>query len=614
MSAARILALRQIPGICRNEPMAAKNEFRTLPPTLESFGVAIDFLSRFAPFTTAQLGPLSRAVRRQILQGEHVVASDGERINGYAGWIPTTKGAAEDWLAGDGVLQPVDEGADAAALTTVAVADQRFVRPLIRAARRLNPDLRVFFKRHYADGAKPSRKSTVRNREPDHAPSSPDGPAVAQRQPGRPPIAEDPCGVLFALAERAPGETQRLPVGNESVVVVQDPTIAAHVLVANGANYVKNFASFTPLLGASRLTLDGEQWRRSQRLTQSFIAPHDVPRAEAIVVEQYSGLVDSLLDGAATGAIADSAIDSAAVATILRLAFSADLMEFGEGFVADLRTVIRHCARRAWDLPGVPLATDEVETGRAQSANARIRDSVRSLVERRRADSRVIHDALSALMEGAELYAEAPEGQRIDLEGEIVTLIVAGSDTTSAAVGWALSILAEHSEFQEELRSEVLAVVGTRRPTLADAEMVLSLRPFLDETLRMFPPVPILSRFAKETDVLGNHKVAPGDRVLVSVIGVHQNPSVWDSPREFHLERHEQGAGSRPDRRRAFLPFGAGPRVCGGARFTQMEMSLALMLVLQRCRVELPAILPLAFEWGASLRRRGGQIIRATAL
>lgn len=594
--------------------MAAKNEFRTLPPTLESFGVAIDFLSRFAPFTTAQLGPLSSAVRRQILEGEHVVATDGERLNGYAGWIPTTKGAAEDWLAGDGALQPVDEGADAAALTTVAVADQRFVRPLIRAARRLNPDLRVFFKRHYADGAKQSRKSTVLNRERDRSPQSSDGAAVAQAQPRRPPIADDPCGVLFALAERAPGETQRLPVGTESVLVVQDPAIAAHVLVANVANYEKNFASFTPLLGASRLTLDGEQWRRSQRLTQSFIAPHDIPRAEAIAVEQYSGLVKSLLDGAATGASADSAIDKAAVATILRLAFSADLAEFGEGFVADLRTVIRHCARRAWDLPGVPLATDEVETGKAQSANARLRESVQSLVKRRRAESRVIHDALSALIEGADRYSDEPEAAGIDLEGEIMTLIVAGSDTTSAAIGWALSILAEHSEFQEALRKEVLAVVGSRPPTLEDVEKIPSLRPFLDETLRMFPPVPILSRFAKDADVLGTHEVAPGDRVLVSVIGVHQNPSAWDSPREFHLERHEDGAGSRPDRRTVFLPFGAGPRICGGARFAQMEMSLAMMLVLQNCHVDLPAALPLAFEWGASMRRRGGQIIRATAL
>jgi cytochrome P450 len=98
------------------------------------------------------------------------------------------------------------------------------------------------------------------------------------------------------------------------------------------------------------------------------------------------------------------------------------------------------------------------------------------------------------------------------------------------------------------------------------------------------------------------------------VIGLHQNPAAWEAPREFRLERHEGGQQSRPDRRSVFLPFSAGPRICGGARFAQMEMGLALMLVLQRCRLDLPAPLALAFEWGASMRRRGGQVIRAVPL
>ncbi len=157
-------------------------------------------------------------------------------------------------------------------------------------------------------------------------------------------------------------------------------------------------------------------------------------------------------------------------------------------------------------------------------------------------------------------------------------------------------------------------MVGARPPTLADAEKVPSLRPFLDETLRMFPPVAILSRVARAEDDIGGHKVAPGDRVLLSVIGIHQNPAAWESPREFRLERHKAGAVSRPDRRSVFMPFSAGPRICGGARFAQMEMSLALMLILQRCRLDLPAPLPLAFDWGASMRRRGGQTIRVTSL
>ncbi len=586
--------------------MPAKTEFVTLPPTLESFGVAIDFLSRFAPFSTTPLGPFARAVRRQILRGEHVVAWNGDELLGYAGWLPTTKGAAEAWLDGGGALLAADANADAVALTTVAVDDPKLVLGLIRASRDLNQGLRVFFKRSYAEEDKPARKSAVHNAA--SAPQSAPRPAGA----ARPPIASDPCGFLFGIAGSAPGATQRIPVGDASVVVVQSPEVAARILVGNGANYAKNFSSFTPLFGASRLTLDGDAWRRSQRLSQPFIAPHDVPRAEAIVVDRYADFADRLLEAAGGGVAVDSIVDRAAIDTLVALAFSTEAAVLGDGFPADLRTVIRFCASRAFDLPGVPAAG--VDAGAAERAAGRIRAAVQGLVQRRRSDPAAPPDALGALIDAADRLAHAPVDEQVDLAGEIVTLIVAGSDTTSAAIGWAMSILAEHPGFQEQLRGEVAAATGGRKPGLDDIEKVPSLKPFIDETLRMFPPVPILSRLAVAADELDGHAVLPDDRVLVSVIGLHQNPAAWDAPREFRLDRHEGADRSRPDRRSVYLPFSAGPRICGGARFAHMEMALALMLVLQRCRLDLPAPLPLAFEWGASMRRRGGQVIRVTPL
>lgn len=594
--------------------MAGKNEFRTLPPTLESFGIAIDFLSRFAPFNTAEVGTFGGVVRRQVLRGEHVIAWDGENLNGYAGWLPTTRRAAEIWLADGGELPAADEDADAVALTVVAVEDARIVLGLIRAARALNPRLRVFFKRSYADKERKPRKSVVLNRDfvspPLSAPARA-GEAVAAT---RPPIADDPCGFLFELAARSPGKTERVAVGRETIIVVQDPAVAAHVLVANGANYAKNFASFAPLLGESRLTLDGERWRQSQRLTQPHIAPHDLPRAEAILVDRHARLAEAFLTEAGDGGEIDGLVDRAVVAALVAVAFSADADDLGTEFVGDLRRVIRYSARHAWDLPGVPVAPDEAVRADSDRAATRIRKTVAGLVAHRRVQRPRAPDALTALIEASDRLAAGPAEQRIDLEGEIVTLIVAGSDTTAAAMGWALAILAEHPDFQDQLRQEIVAAVGDHPPKLADVDKVPSLRLFLDETLRMFPPVAILSRMAIAEDEIGGHKVQAGDRVLVSVIGIHQNPAVWESPREFRLERHGAESGARAGRKSAFLPFSSGPRVCGGARFAQMEMSLALMLILRRCRLDLPVPLPLAFEWGASMRRAGGQRIRVRPL
>lgn len=599
-----------------------------MPATLESFGLAVDFLSRFEPFTSTGLGLFVRVVRRQILKHEHVVAFDGEKLVGYAGWLPTTNAAAEAWVTNGGNLQPADSGADAAALTTVAVDNPKVTLGLMRAARELNPGIRIFFKRSYVDPSREARKSAVLNRTGGAAgvkPPVPGGamtpptqnvPAAAglfSRHAARPPIADDPCAFLYALAERAPGVTERVAVGDVSVLIVQDPTVAAHVLVGNLANYTKNFSSFTPFFGRSRLTLDGDPWRRSQRISQKFIAPHDAVRAAAITSRIYAGLADGL---AATGSLADpidGAIDRAAVAALTEIAFSTPSDALGNDFAADLRPIVCYAAKRAWDLPGVPSIIDGETLAEAQAAAGRIRDVIGGMVDQRRA-GQPQNDALSALIAAADSTEAGPDEARIDLAGELLTLVVAGSDTTSAALGWALSILASSPPFQETLRAEIHAAFGAREPRLDDLDRVPSLRPFIDETLRMFPPVAILSRLAEGQDTVDGHPVVAGDRVLVSVIGLHQNPIGWEAPREFRLDRHDPDAAGRGERRSHFMAFSAGPRICGGARFAQIELAIALVQILRRCRLEISETLPLAFDWGASMRRRGGQKIRVTAL
>ncbi len=584
-----------------------------MPANFESFGTAVDFLARRAPFTTNHVGPFIRAIRRQILKGEHVAAFEGEVLIGYAGWLPTTRAAAQAWLEDGGDLRPAGEGADAVALTIVAVDDPRVTLGLMRAAREINPGLRVFFKRSYADASRAARKSAVLNLSgvtPGQPPAA--APAATRRPAVRPPIADDPCAFLYALAQRAPGATERIAVGDEHLLVVQDPGVAAHVLVGNLANYRKNFSSFTPFFGRSRLTLDGEAWRRSQRISQSFIAPHDAARAAEIVSRLYAGLAEDLVAAGPAVAPVDGAVDRAAVAALTEIVFSTPLAALGDGFPADLRPIIGYAAARAWDLPGVPPAADGGMLAEAQAASGRVRQAIAAMVEQRRG-SAPANDALSALIAAADRTASEAE-ERIDLAGELLTLVIAGSDTTSAAIGWALSILASLPAFQDALREEIRSVLGEGKPRLDDLERVPSLRPFIDETLRMFPPVAILSRFAEGPDTVGGHAVAAGDRVLVSVIGLHQNPASWEAPREFQLARHDPDAPGRAGRRSHFMAFSAGPRICGGARFARIEMEIALAQILRRCRLELAEPLPLAFDWGASMRRRGGQKMRVTAL
>lgn len=129
--------------------------------SFEAFGVIVDFLSRIQPFSKYDLGNFSKAVRAQLVHGHHLVALSGRTTVGYLGWLPTTEAVAEAWMRGDGRLVPVPEGqADAVVLTVVAATDNETIRPLIRQARRMNADRRVYFKR---DGPQGTKKASVHN-------------------------------------------------------------------------------------------------------------------------------------------------------------------------------------------------------------------------------------------------------------------------------------------------------------------------------------------------------------------------------------------------------------------------------------------------------------------
>lgn len=146
-----------------NSPRPPEFKLTQLTGSYEAFGVAMDFLSRIEPFSDYDVGNFSRALRRQLATGQHVAALEGLRLVGFCGWLATTKPVAEAWVKGTGLLLPADEGADAVALTVVAADGRPVLNALLRRAREMNPALRVYFKREYADRRQTARKSSVEN-------------------------------------------------------------------------------------------------------------------------------------------------------------------------------------------------------------------------------------------------------------------------------------------------------------------------------------------------------------------------------------------------------------------------------------------------------------------
>lgn len=192
------------------------------------------------------------------------------------------------------------------------------------------------------------------------------------------------------------------------------------------------------------------------------------------------------------------------------------------------------------------------------------------------------------------------------LRDEVLTLMIAGHETTANALAWTWYLLAKHDDVAKRLDRELAEVLGGATPTVEDLPRLSYTRMVIEESMRLYPPAWATSRNAIAADGIGGFGIPAKSVVLLSPFVTHRHPDVWKRPDEFDPERFSPDrAAARP--RFAYYPFGGGPRLCIGNAFALTEMSLVVATVAQRYRLELTKpereIEPAAL---ITLRPRGG--------
>jgi cytochrome P450 len=167
------------------------------------------------------------------------------------------------------------------------------------------------------------------------------------------------------------------------------------------------------------------------------------------------------------------------------------------------------------------------------------------------------------------------------LRDQLMTLLLAGYETTANALTWTWYLLSQNPGSFERMRSEVHSALDGRAPTYSDLERIPYLRQVLDESLRLYPPAWILGRRAIQEDEIGGYYVAPGTVLAISIYTLHRHPAFWENPDEFDPERFTP-ARSAGRHRHAYIPFGSGPRQCIGNTFGLLEASLIMACIAQR--------------------------------
>ena len=170
------------------------------------------------------------------------------------------------------------------------------------------------------------------------------------------------------------------------------------------------------------------------------------------------------------------------------------------------------------------------------------------------------------------------------LRDEVMTLFLAGQETTSNHLSWTLFLLSQHTVVRQAIHDEVKAELGDRVPTMNDVRRLVFVRRVIDESLRMFPAGWMAGRKAVESDQIVGHSVPAGSIVMMSPYVVHRHPDFWESPERFDPDRFspERAEGRH---RFAYWPFGGGPRLCVGQEFAILESTLALSMIHQRFEV-----------------------------
>jgi cytochrome P450 len=404
----------------------------------------------------------------------------------------------------------------------------------------------------------------------------------------------DPFRSLLKLAQRH-GDVARYRSGSEPAFLLNHPDHVKHVLVDRHANFDKGTlvnTMFRIAVADGLLTSEGERWRRQRRLIQPAFqqqriaaqAP-DMTAATLGTLERWDGL-------AARGQDVDMTSEMGALTLRItaQALFGADIAGDADGLghviAVGLRSIV------------APHKED------FQEGRRRLEALVLRMVEERRKDARDIGDLLSVLLRARD--EETGQGMEDrQLRDQIITLLLAGYETTANALSWTWYLLSENLTAARHLDHELRTVLGGRPPTVADLPRLRYTRMVFDESLRMYPPAWVIGRRALTEDILNDHVLSAGSVVALCPYTMHRDPRFWDSPEQFDPERFEP---ERSARRKpfAYFPFGGGPRLCIGHGLALLEAQLIIATIAQRYHPALASVHPVVPERRFVLRPRGG--------
>lgn len=387
------------------------------------------------------------------------------------------------------------------------------------------------------------------------------------------------------------------------VHVVLHPEHIQRVLLDNAGNYrkprlVRKILGAT--IGNGLLTADGSLWRAQRRIVAASFTPPAVDGLVPTFAEVGERLAARWQPG-----VRDMAVEAteATMSVIAAALFSGDPRLVTREAMAHITAAMEGVGEaRLQVLLGLPLIPLSPTGRRGRRGQAYLRETLGRLVRERLAGDSP-EDFVTEMVRALKQRFPPDEAMALAIDNA-ATFYLAGHETTANATSWALFLLSEQPELQDELAAEAAEAIAAG-PDCGLPERLPRLRLVLEETLRLYPPVPRFDREAIAEDRLGDHAIRPGDLVSIWPWLLHRHRKLWDEPDSF--DPHRFAPERREGRHRfQYLPFGAGPRTCVGARFALAEALTILAVWLARWRFEPVPGRQVQAEGTVTLRQAGG--------
>ena len=405
--------------------------------------------------------------------------------------------------------------------------------------------------------------------------------------------------------------------GRSVVAWVSDPSLIETVLLHQADRFPKTQLErrvFETLLGEGILTSQGARWRWQRRTAAPLFRPADL----AGLVPAMAAAADAqLARWSASPAGTVHAVDRDMTQTTFQVISATMLAGSADSEAAAiLRSADRALSTISWDIAAALLRFPAWLWYPGKHARCRaarqLRAAVATILARRRAEGWRGDDLLARLAraQDAETGETMSEKQLID---NLVTFLAAGHETTAKALTWTLYLLARAPEWQQRIRSEVLAVAGEGPVRAEHLDRLVVTRAVLEEAMRLYPPAPVMTRQSAGATRLDGIAIPEAAVIVIPIFAVHRHRRLWHDADRFDPDRFSPERRARIARTQ-FMPFGFGARTCIGASFAIME-GVAILATLARGA---------DFEWDGrhapeplhrvTLRPRGGMPLRVTVL